>query len=128
MPIDIAEMTSGSTIRLAAIGDLLLTTRPEDKAPGRGLEALSDDLRKLFASCDIVLANLECTLAGAEKIDTEPRVFSSEAQLLGLAAAGINVVSLANNHAFDGGDEGFKRVVALLEKQKRCHNNHWYGL
>lgn len=121
--MDIAERASDSTIRLAAIGDLLMTTRPGEKAPGRGLEALSDDLRRLFASCDIVLANLECTLTGIVRIETEPRVFTTEAQLLGLAQAGINAVSLANNHAFDGGDEGFKRVVALLEKQKIS----WFG-
>ncbi len=121
--MDVPAMTSDSTIRLAAIGDLLLTTRPGEKAPGRGFEALSEDLRKLFASCDIVLANLECTLTGEERVDTEPRVFSSEAQLLGLAAAGINIVSLANNHAFDGGDEGFGRLVVLLEKQKIS----WFG-
>jgi poly-gamma-glutamate synthesis protein (capsule biosynthesis protein) len=121
--MDVREMTSTSTIRLAAIGDLLLTTRPGEKAPGRGLEALSDELRRLFASCDIVLANLECTLTGTERIETEPRVFTTEAQLLGLAQAGINAVSLANNHAFDGGDEGFRRLVVLLEKQSIS----WFG-
>jgi len=69
------------------------------------------------------LANLECTLPGEELVDTEPRVFTSEAQALGLAKAGINVVSLGNNHAFDAGDEGFRRLIALLDKQ----NVNWFG-
>ncbi len=112
-----------ATIRLAAIGDLLLTTQPGEHQPGRGLEALSPEIRQIFATCDIVLANLECTLPGKEMVATEPRVFTSEAQICGLAKAGINVVSLANNHAFDAGDEGFGRITALLEKQ----NIAWFG-
>lgn len=94
-------MTAGSsaTIRLAAIGDLLLTTRPGEAVAGRGLEALSPEVRRLFASCEIVVANLECTLPGQDKVPTEPRVFTSEDQVHGLAAAGINVVTLGNNHA-----------------------------
>jgi poly-gamma-glutamate capsule biosynthesis protein CapA/YwtB (metallophosphatase superfamily) len=114
---------SSSSVRFAAIGDLLLTTPRGAVAPGRGLEALSDELRQLFASCDIVLANLECTLPGKEMVPTEPRVFTSEAQVLGLAEAGINTVSLANNHAFDGGNEGFKKLTDLLDRQKIA----WFG-
>ncbi|MBB5346971.1 CapA family protein [Desulfoprunum benzoelyticum] len=107
--------SSSTTIRLAAIGDLLLTTRPGEAVAGRGLEALSPEVRRLFASCDIVVANLECTLPGRDKVPTEPRVFTSEDQVRGLAAAGINVVTLGNNHAFDGGDEGFQRLTAVLD-------------
>lgn len=102
------------TIRLAAIGDLLLTTR--GAAPGRGLEALSEEILQLFADCDLVLANLECTLPGGEPVDREPRVFTSETQLRSLPAAGITAVTLGNNHAFDGGDEGFSRLTTLLNE------------
>jgi poly-gamma-glutamate capsule biosynthesis protein CapA/YwtB (metallophosphatase superfamily) len=114
---------ASSSLRLAAIGDLLLTTRPGTSSPGRGLDALSSEVRQLFASCDVVLANLECTLPGKELVATEPRVFTSEAQAVGLAEAGINVVSLANNHAFDAGNEGFGRLTALLDRQ----NIRWFG-
>jgi poly-gamma-glutamate capsule biosynthesis protein CapA/YwtB (metallophosphatase superfamily) len=111
------------SLRLAAIGDLLLTTPLGASSAGRGLEVLSSEVRQLFASCDIVLANLECTLPGKEVVATEPRVFTSEAQALGLAEGGINVVSLANNHAFDAGNEGFGRLIALLDRQ----NIRWFG-
>ena len=84
---------------------------------------MSGEIRRLFASCNMVLANLECTLPGKELVATEPRVLTSEAQVLGLAEAGINVVSLANNHAFDAGNEGFLKLTGLLDRQ----NIRWFG-
>ena len=101
-------------LRLAAIGDLLLTTKPGAKTPGRGLEALSEEIRVLFKSCDIVLANLECILPGSKMVSTEPRVFTTEAQVRTLQNAGINVVTLGNNHTFDSFDEGFQEMINIL--------------
>ncbi|WP_305043247.1 CapA family protein [Geoalkalibacter sp.] len=109
------ETPPRSTLRLAAVGDLLLTTRPNATQAGRGLEALSDEIRELFAGCDLVLANLECTLTGADQVPTEPRVFASASQIRGLAEAGINLVTLGNNHAFDGGDLGFQTLKNQLD-------------
>jgi poly-gamma-glutamate synthesis protein (capsule biosynthesis protein) len=103
-------------IRVAAVGDLLLTTPPNAPAPGRGLEALSPRVRELFSSCDLVLANLECTLPGGRLVPTEPRVFTSNQQLESLAESGIGCVSLANNHGFDAGDEGFANLAARLDE------------
>ena len=111
------------SIRLAAVGDLLMTTKPGAKTPGRGLEALSEEIKNLFKSCDIVLANLECILPGREMVPTEPRVFTTEVQLQTLADAGINMVTLGNNHAFDSGDDGFLKTTALLTKM----GIHWFG-
>lgn len=102
-------------VRFATVGDLLLTTRPGSPTPGRGLEALSTRLQDLLASCDLVVANLECTLPGGRFVPTEPRVFTSEEQLHSLAESGIRCVSLANNHGFDAGDEGFASLTARLD-------------
>ena len=114
---------SSSSIRLAAVGDLLLTTKPGAKTPGRGLEILSAEIRDLFKSCDIVLANLECTLPGREMISTEPRVFTTESQVRTLQDAGINVVTLGNNHTFDSFDEGFQDMIDILS----ALNIQWCG-
>lgn len=105
-----------TTIRLAAVGDLLLTTRPGSALPGRGLEALSEEIRQLFADCDLVLANLECTLPSGDLVASEPRVLADESQLRGLPSAGIQAVTLGNNHAFDAGDAGFHRLTTLLDE------------
>ena len=102
-------------VRLAAVGDLLLTTKRGETSPGRGLEALSDEVRDVLTTCDIVLANLECTLPGREMVPTEPRVFTTEAQIRTLQDAGINVVTLGNNHTFDSFDEEFQHTIDILE-------------
>jgi hypothetical protein len=102
-----------NTIRFAAVGDLLLTALQGDST-ARGLEALSDDVRELFYSCDIVLANLECTLSGDECVPTEPLVLSTEKQIRSLKDTGINIVTLGNNHTFDSFDQGFKTLTEIL--------------
>ncbi len=102
-----------NSIRFAAVGDLLLTAMPGDSA-ARGLEALSEDIRALFASCDVVFANLECTLPGNTSVPTEPLVLSTEEQIRSLKDAGVNIVTLGNNHAFDCLDEGFHKVSGIL--------------
>jgi len=108
--------TTNKQIRIAAIGDLLLTAKPGSDEPQRGLEALSAEIGDIFASADIVLANLECTLKAQELIATEPRVFTTNKQLESLATAGINLVTMANNHAFDSFDAGFDKTIDTLDK------------
>ena len=110
-------MSSDNTLRFAAVGDLLLTNNP-DGSPGRGLEALSEDLRSFFASCDIVFANLECILPGPDIVSTEPRVISTEKQIRSLRDSGINVVTIANNHTYDCFDVGFQRTRNLLSEME----------
>ena len=104
------------TVRFAAGGDLLLAPGPGSSVPARGMEALGDDLKALMLSCDIVFANLECTLPGTGTVPTEPRVVSTEEQISSLKKAGIGIVTLANNHMFDALDEGFERVAELLSQ------------
>lgn len=103
------------TIRVAALGDLLFTNAPGANAPGRGLESVSAPLRELFAGCDVVFANLECTLQGERTVPTEPRLIATERQATSMKEAGVNIVSLGNNHAFDCFDEGFSRLRSLLD-------------
>ncbi len=103
------------TIRLAAVGDLLLTALPGDHT-ARGLEALSDEVHELLSSCGIVLANLECTLSGEECVPTEPLVLSTEKQIRSLKGSGINIVTLGNNHTFDSFDQGFRKLTDVLNE------------
>jgi poly-gamma-glutamate synthesis protein (capsule biosynthesis protein) len=93
-------------IKFAAVGDLLFATDYKT-GKGRGLECLSNEILDIFKSSDIVLANLECTLKGKKMVASEPRVIACESQINSLLEAGINIVSLANNHAFDCYEEGF---------------------
>lgn len=114
---------ANTRIRLAAVGDLMLAAGTNREKPGRGGEALSEDIRRVFSDSDIVFANLECTLPGSDTVSSEPRLISTLSQIKTLSSAGLDVVSLANNHTFDSLDEGFHRVRDALTEM----NIKWCG-
>lgn len=114
---------ANTRIRLAAVGDLILVAGPGRDNPGRGIEALSEDIRRLFSDCDVVFGNLECTLPGSGTVSSEPRLVSTATQIETLRGAGFDVVSLANNHTFDCLDEGFHRLRDALTDM----GIRWFG-
>lgn len=103
-------------VRFAAVGDILLTPPPPGTHYERDEAFLADDVAAIFANCDLVFGNLECTLPGSGCVPTEPRVMSTPALLRAVKQASLSVVTLANNHMFDGLDEGFQNVRAVLEE------------
>jgi hypothetical protein len=116
---DCLPMTSCNrrTVRLAAVGDLLLTPPPLGTPYRRVPELIANDVRTLLAECDLSLANLEFTLPGdGRQVAAEPRVIGTPELARGVAAAGFNVVSLANNHAFDCMEGGFLKLRGLLDE------------
>jgi poly-gamma-glutamate synthesis protein (capsule biosynthesis protein) len=105
------------TVRLAAVGDLLLACDPAGASAPRDPAATFAGVRALFAGCDVVVGNLECTLPGAgETVATEPRVVSTADLVRGIKAAGFHGVCLANNHMFDCLRDGFHQMRALLDE------------
>jgi len=96
------------TFRLAAVGDLLLACDPRGIVPDRRAEGLFDDVKSLWADCDVVFGNFECTLAGdGTTVPTEPRVITTKALARAVGQAGFTHVTLANNHMFDCLHAGF---------------------
>lgn len=103
------------TIRLAAVGDILLTQPLNGDAYARDERLIGDRLRQRLAECDVVFGNLECTLPGdGRTIPTEPRVVATPELVRRVKEAGFNVVTLANNHMFDCLEGGFKQVREVL--------------
>ena len=104
-------------IQLAAVGDILLCTDPRGQVRPRDGKKLFAGVRSTFAQSDIVFGNLECTLEGdGGTVPTEPRVVSPAELIRSVKAAGIQVVTLANNHAFDCHQAGFHNTRRLLEE------------
>ena len=111
---------SAGMVRIAALGDLMLAGQWHDVGlDGRAAEAFRD-VRALVAEDDVVFANLETTIeAGDGRIDKEPLVLGRPESVCGtLAALGVGVVNLANNHAFDGRLAGFEEIRALLVRER----------
>lgn len=77
---------------------------------------VSEELKSLINSCDLRLVNFEvplkpeCTLPQQGR----ERFYQHEDAPAFLKDLGFNLFSLANNHAFDWGDEGFKKTKAVL--------------
>lgn len=102
-------------LRLAAVGDLLMACDPRGRAPCRGPEGVFDAVADIFAGCDVVLGNLECTLAGdGSSVPPEPRVVTTPGLIGALGPAGFTHLSLANNHTFDCLEAGFRNTCRLV--------------
>lgn len=82
--------------------------------PAAGLAAL----RPVFARGDAAFANLECAVAGADaRYRGAPKAFlfrASPAVLEALTSVGVDLVSLANNHALDAGVDGLRQTLRHL--------------
>src|SRR5262249_43644241 len=113
------SLTDSRPLRLAALGDLMLAGEWDIVSRRRGEGAAFAALRAAIEDADLVFANLETTVeAGGGHIPKEPpRLGRPESMRRSLAAIGVGVVNLANNHAFDGDLAGFEAVRRLLEEE-----------
>jgi hypothetical protein len=74
-------------------------------------------VRDLLSGADIAVANFENPAIGAFRYHTEGTVFSADPRLIaGLRNAGIDAVSIANNHIGDAGRAGVVQTVANLDE------------
>lgn len=76
------------------------------------------ELARAFEQADLVIANLECPLteSGNRIKKSGPHLKSSPESAIMLKRAEIDLVTLANNHLMDYGEEGFKDTLSTLEK------------
>lgn len=79
--------------------------------------SVSQELRDLIASCDLKEVNFEVPLK-PEDIKLPPqkreRYFQHDDAPDFLRGLGFKLFQLANNHAFDWGEEGFKKTKSIL--------------
>lgn len=127
-------------IRLAAVGDVLLhlPLQAHGLSKQNGYREIWRYAEPFFALADIAYANLEGPAAqgvdGSFTAVRDPgarldgRVYSGyprfnyHPRIAGqLRAAGIDVVSLANNHAMDRGSLGVDRTIAAMRKAGLAH-------
>jgi poly-gamma-glutamate capsule biosynthesis protein CapA/YwtB (metallophosphatase superfamily) len=103
------------------VGDIMLARRYEQPGgiiPTIGVEAIFEPtLPYLGEAAEITVANLECPLTNTgTPHPTKPIIFrGSPENVAGLVYAGIDVVSIANNHIIDYGLEGLQQTQAVLD-------------
>ncbi|MGZ9161183.1 MAG: CapA family protein, partial [Candidatus Limnocylindrales bacterium] len=75
-------------------------------------------MRHLISRADIAIANFENPAPNKFRWHTSKTVFTADPGIInGLVDAGIDYVSLANNHIGDAGDLGILQTIANLEKR-----------
>ncbi len=121
-----------TTIKIAAVGDLLMWRRQIESAkrPGNtySFDSMFREVAPHLRSADLTIGNLETTLSGRE--DTYQRrnpktgwpMFNCPDELAGaLKRAGVDVLTTANNHCLDRGFKGLRRTLHVLDKQGIQH-------
>ncbi len=112
-----------NSVSLVAVGDLVFTG-PFARDPVGTVDRLPADLRAALDG-DIVLANLECAMAEAVPRAVGraevPLVTAPLASVDGLKRLNVSVVSLANNHVFDGGPAGVAQTTEALDRGGILH-------
>lgn len=85
---------------------------PTTRRTGRG-----GAVRHLLTSADLAVANFENPAPDAFRYHTQGTVFSADPKLIaGLDRAGIDVLSLGNNHIGDAGAKGILDTIKNLKK------------
>ena len=84
--------------------------------PSTSKITVSDELKNLIHSCDLKVVNFEVPLKPDVKLppQSRERFYQNDDAPEFLRSLGFNLFSQANNHAFDWGDEGYKKTKAAL--------------
>lgn len=84
--------------------------------PSTSLITVSDDLKQLIQSCDLKIVNFEVPLKPDVVLPPQcyERFWQHDDAPVFLKGLGFNLFSLANNHTFDWGDEGFRKTKSIL--------------
>ncbi len=118
--IDVDPGPTSFPIKMNFVGDIMLARHYEEAGgiiPTQGVEAIFEPtLEILSENADITIANLECPLTNqGTPHPTKSIVFrGSPDNVNGLIYAGIDVVSLANNHTIDYGEAGLIQTQEVL--------------
>lgn len=105
-------------INIAFLGDIM----PGGLFCGKN-DILSLEVAKILSSFDVRIATLECAIGDGLEFDVEKMqredwrniIYANNDDIYKLKYLGVDVVSLANNHVFDLGEEGLVNTIHLLD-------------
>ncbi len=110
-------------ISLVAVGDLMLARDIATLMDDYGATYPFEHVAPILADADVTIANLEGTFTERGTAADKKYTFRTPPRdAAGLALAGIDVVSMANNHALDFGPEGLHDTIAALDSAGIAHS------
>jgi poly-gamma-glutamate synthesis protein (capsule biosynthesis protein) len=102
---------------IASAGDLMLGRGAAEILLAEGPEGIFGGTAELLAQADLALVNLEGALSSRGTRAQKSYTFRFDPQAAAaLGDAGIDGVLLANNHAFDYGEQAFRDSLRYLEE------------
>ena len=122
IPTATAESASSApgTITIAAVGDLLFDLGPRRLIAAQGGAAPLAKVASRLRAADLTIANLETPLSNrGAAVAGKPAhlIFNGDPRgILSLTTAGVDLVSIANNHAMDHGRLALTDTLAALDK------------
>ncbi len=109
-PLPVEEIT------IAAVGDIMLARDVADSVRRFGASYPFADAAPILQAADIAIGNLECVISTRGEPADKYFVFRAPPETaLALRRAGLNLVTLANNHILDYGPIAFYDTLRLLE-------------
>ena len=112
------EPTLQKKLELMAVGDMMLDRKPAYAIKSIGSMAPFEQVASTLLSADISVGNLECAIT--ERGTAESKTYTFRAPTLAaqsLQLAGFDLLTLANNHSLDFGEDG------LLDTLEALHTN-----
>ncbi|MDI6800114.1 MAG: CapA family protein [Actinomycetota bacterium] len=117
------EAPQRDEIRVMVVGDVMLDRKVKALIEEMGPTAPFAGVKDILEKADIALANLESPLAvGGKRLVKDVTFRGSPLAAEGIKWAGIDYVSLANNHALDYGSEALAETLASLDDLKIAHS------
>ncbi|TSJ69485.1 CapA family protein [Allobacillus sp. SKP2-8] len=109
-----------TSITLNAIGDILVHQPVYEDAKtedGYNFKPMFEPVKSLISDADITIANQETILGGAELgLSTYPSFNSPYEVADALQYVGVDIVSMANNHTLDRGEQAIMNATDYLRK------------
>lgn len=109
-------ITRSEPVTLLAVGDIMLSRSVEDRMWERNDYTYPFlEVAELTRNADLAFANLETPITKGERVASgEMRFHANPETLQGLEFAGFDIVSLANNHMGDAGQQGLADTFKYL--------------
>ena len=122
-PAPAAPVRVVARVTLGAVGDVLMHEAVKRSAdahradvPEGGYSWLYAAIADLLSEPDLTFANLETPVAPGARGGTREYVFNAPPEAVdALRRAGVDLVSVANNHAFDQGRAGFEETLRRVQ-------------
>jgi poly-gamma-glutamate capsule biosynthesis protein CapA/YwtB (metallophosphatase superfamily) len=109
-------------IRIAAVGDIMLARTVGARLESDPTSSPFAGVAKILRSADLAIGNLECAVGTGGTAVNKAYTFRAPPLAIGaLADAGVDVVSVANNHVLDYGSEVFAETLDLLDRAHVAH-------